>query len=256
MYRLNGKEYNEDPFSDFQNYGKGLFETLYGIDNKIIFYKEHLDRLKFSMKFIKLECEFNIEKEIEDILRQNIYKEFMLKILVAEETFYLKLLPFQGRYFEGGIKAKVIKNFYQNEIGMVKSTNYLLNILAREELLEEGCFEGVFTNRLGQITEGTISNLFFTKDKVVYTPKLNLNILPGITRKKIIGIIREKLELEVQEGYFTLDNLKGADSIFFTNSLMKKGLVWVEDFEGKKYKKDEIIHKIENSYLKLLSSML
>lgn len=256
MYRLNGKTYEKDPFSNFQNYGKGLFETLYGVNNKILFYKEHLERLRKSMDFINLRINYNIEKEIEKILEVNSYKELMLKILVAEETFYLKLLPFQGRYFEDGIKIKTIKNFYQNEMGMIKSTNYLVNILAREELVEEGCFEGVFTNRLGQITEGTISNLFFIKGKKIYTPALDLNILPGITRRKIIEVIREELELEVQEGYFTLENLKDADSIFFTNSLMKKGLVWVEDFEGKKYKKDEIIHKIENSYFKLLSSML
>ncbi len=256
MYRLNGKNYDKDPFSNFQNYGKGLFETLYGVKNKILFYKEHLERLRKSMEFINLKLDYNIEEEIEKILDTNFYEEFMLKILVAEETFYLKLLPFQGRYFEEGIKVKSIKNFYQNEMGMIKSTNYLVNILAREELVEEGCFEGVFTNRLGQITEGTISNLFFIKDNIIYTPSLELNILPGITRKKIIELAREELELEVQEGYFTLENLNEADSIFFTNSLMKKGLVWVEDFAGKKYQKDEIIHKIENSYFKLLSSML
>jgi 4-amino-4-deoxychorismate lyase len=110
-------------------------------------------------------------------------------------------------------------------------------------------------NRLGQVTEGTISNLFFIKGSKLKTPHLELNILPGITRNKIINIAKE-LKIEVQEGFFSEEDVVEADSVFFTNSLIKKGLMWVCELEGRELKKNEIVHNIENKYFKIHNTMV
>ena len=130
----------------------------------------------------------------------------------------MKLEKFQGREAEKGIEVSFVKEIYQNELGFLKSGNYLGNIIARKNL--KG-FEGIFLNRLGQITEGTISNLFFIKNEVIYTPSLDLNILSGITRKIIIKLAKIN-GIEVQEGHFYKKDIEEAEAIFFTNSLKQK----------------------------------
>ena len=42
----------------------------------------------------------------------------------------------------------------------------------------------------GFLTEGAVSNLFCVKEKKVFTPPLESNILPGVTRKKIFEIAK------------------------------------------------------------------
>lgn len=253
MYYLNGEIFDIDPKGEDFFYGYSLFETIYGIKGKLIFLEEHLERLYLSAKQINLKINFDIENEILKFLRhQNNKEEFMLKIQVSERNLYIKYADFIGRESEQGVEAHFIDNFYQNELGYVKSGNYLTNILARKNL--KG-FEGVFLNRNGYITEGTISNLFFIKNNVIYTPSLELNILPGITREKIIEICK-KNDFEVQDGFYTREELLEAQGIFFTNSLMKKGLLWVSSFENLEKEKTSQIHKIEKEYLKMLADML
>lgn len=256
MYYLNGKILDKEPYDDSIFYGKSLFETIAIINGKALFLEEHIGRLRISCKKLNIPIVENFESELSLFLkRARDLREGMLKIQVSDRNLYIKIQPFSLRNFPDGIKAGFIKNYYQNELGFYKSSNYLLNILARKEISEAGCFEGIFFNRMGHITEGTISNIFFVKDGKLKTPHLNLNILPGISREKIIQISKE-LEIEVQEGFFCKDDLLDAEAVFFSNSLMKKGLVWVFDLEGHKYKKNEIVHKIQNKYLKIQNTMV
>ena len=124
--------------------------------------------------------------------------------------------------------------------------------MAKKELES---FEGVFTNRQGIITEGTMSNLFFIKNGILYTPSLDLNILPGVTRGIIIKI-SNSLGIKVQEGHFYKKDLLESDSMFFTNSLMKIGLLWTSEFENIKKNKTKEIHKLEKEYYKLIRDMI
>lgn len=253
MYYLNGKNYDIEPLSNDFLYGYSLFETLYGINGKILFFENHLERLYKSAKKIQMKINVDIKKEVcKFLLQSNNLKEFMIKIQVSENNFYIKIDDFEGRYVPKGIEANFIENIYQNEMGFIKSGNYLGNILARKGL---SGFEGLFLNRQGIITEGTISNVFFINKNIIYTPSLDLNILPGITREIIIKICK-KNGFEVQEGHFTKDDILFSQGIFFTNSLMKKGLLWVSKFEKSDKIKTDEIHKLEKEYLKFIEDMI
>lgn len=254
MYYLNGKIYQIEPMNDDFFYGFSLFETMYGFKGKIYFFEEHIKRLKDSMEKIGMNVGFDIKKVILNFLnmREKSMNEFMIKIQISEKNCYMKITPFEGREASQGIEAEFIKEFYQNEMGYIKSGNYLGNILARKTL--KG-FEGVFLNRQGYITEGTISNIFYIKNRTIYTPSLDLNILPGITRGIIIKLCR-KNGFEVQEGHFTKNDILSSEGVFFTNSLMKRGLLWVSKFENEKKIKTDEIHKLEKEYFKLVEDML
>ena len=100
-----------------------------------------------------------------------------------------------------------------------------------------------------------MTNLFFIKNEILYTPSLDLNILQGVTRGIIIKI-SNSLGIKVQEGHFYKKDLLESDSIFFTNSLMKIGLLWTSEFENIKKNKTKEIHKLEKEYYKLIRDMI
>jgi para-aminobenzoate synthetase/4-amino-4-deoxychorismate lyase len=86
---------------------------------------------------------------------------------------------------------------------------------------ETGCFEVIFANDKGQVTEGSRSNIFIEKDGRLLTPALNAGLLPGICRKHML---QDKIR-PAREAAVTLNDLNTAEKIFVGNSL--RGLVEV-----------------------------
>ena len=93
---------------------------------------------------------------------------------------------------------------------------------------QKGCNE-IIMHKFGSITEAGASNIFFINNDTVCTPKLNNNILPGITRGMSIEIFKRN-GIEVMEGDFSLDTLSGASKIWLTSST--KGMAEVYDIEN------------------------
>ena len=102
-----------------------------------------------------------------------------------------------------------------------KTHNYLNSILARLELrraANEGYQpdEALMRDVDGYVAEGASSNLFFVDDGVLKTPTTG-ELLPGITRELVV----ETAEAEgfpVETGRYTVDDVRGADEAFLTNS--------------------------------------
>ncbi len=72
----------------------------------------------------------------------------------------------------------------------------------------------------GNVAEFASTNLFYAKGGVVYTPKPNSTFLNGITRQRIMGLLREA-GVEVQEKSVSLEELLSADEVFATGNLPK-----------------------------------
>ena len=89
--------------------------------------------------------------------------------------------------------------------------------------LEHGFTEVIFYNDEGEILEGTISNFFAERGGTFYTPPLELGILPGVLRKKLID---SKLS---KEWKIKLSHLKEFDSLYIGNSSRGLGKIkeWV-----------------------------
>ena len=104
-------------------------------------------------------------------------------------------------------------------LSSIKSTNYLENILAKEEAKRNGAEEGLWLNTKGYVSEGTMSNLFFVKDETLFTPTLTSGCLPG-TRRQIVLSLAHSLQIPTCEGLYPLSDLLLADEIFMTNALM------------------------------------
>jgi branched-subunit amino acid aminotransferase/4-amino-4-deoxychorismate lyase len=101
-----------------------------------------------------------------------------------------------------------------------KTLGYLENILARRLAHKHKCLEAIFTNTNNYIMEGTRSSLFIVKDRKIFTPSLEANILSGITRRIVIGLCT-KNALKVREKLFHKEEIFSADEVFLVSSLME-----------------------------------
>ncbi len=72
----------------------------------------------------------------------------------------------------------------------------------------------------GNIAETASSNVFMVKDGVVFTPAANRTFLAGITRARVIGLLREAGH-EVREVTLSVEDFMGADEIFTTGNYSK-----------------------------------
>jgi len=80
---------------------------------------------------------------------------------------------------------------------------------ARMVALDMGADEALFLRDDGQVTEGSIANLFVERDGILLTPPLSLGLLPGVLRRSLIEQGRAKeAELTVADlaGGFWLGN--------------------------------------------------
>jgi len=73
---------------------------------------------------------------------------------------------------------------------------------------------------LGNITELANANIFMAKDGVVHTPVPNGTFLNGITRRRVIALLRDA-GITVQETSLTYDDFQSADEIFSSGNFSK-----------------------------------
>lgn len=83
-----------------------------------------------------------------------------------------------------------------------------------------GFDNAVVCDVLGNVAELATSNIFMAKDGVVFTPIANGTFLAGITRQRVIGLLREN-GVKVVEKTLGYRELQGADEIFSTGNYSK-----------------------------------
>jgi branched-chain amino acid aminotransferase len=88
------------------------------------------------------------------------------------------------------------------------------------EVKLRGFDNAVMLDPLGHVAEFASANLFAAKDGVVVTPQPNGTFLNGITRQRVVRLLRQA-HVEVQERVLTLEDLQGADEIFATGNFGK-----------------------------------
>ncbi|AHE97936.1 D-amino acid aminotransferase [Thioalkalivibrio paradoxus] len=111
----------------------------------------------------------------------------------------------------------------------IKAVTLLPNVLARQQAAEQGAVEAILL-RNGQVTEGAASNVFVVRDGRVQTPPLNDAILPGITRRVLIDVLRDTARACVEQPIGE-DQLRAADEIWLTSST--KELLPVTRLDGR-----------------------
>lgn len=97
---------------------------------------------------------------------------------------------------------------------------YPNNARALFEAQARGVDNAVVCDMLGNVAELATSNIFMAKGGVVYTPIPNGTFLAGITRQRVIGLLREN-GVTVVETTLRYQDLQSADEIFSTGNYSK-----------------------------------
>jgi branched-chain amino acid aminotransferase len=224
------------------NYGTAVFEGIrayWNAEEGQLFGLEllaHYERLKASARMLLMEIPYTAEQlaahTVEVLRRDGLREDAYLRPIVykSSETIGVRLhnldadvvifaIPF-GQYIdtEGGIRAQVStwRRTDDNAIparGKITGA-YVNGALAKSEAQMNGFDEAIVLTQDGHVSEGSAENLFIVKNGKLMTPSVTDNILEGITRRRLIGMARERLEIPVEERTIDRTELYTADEVF------------------------------------------
>jgi len=90
---------------------------------------------------------------------------------------------------------------------------YVMNALAKRHAVANGYDEAILLDVDGNVAEGSGENVFVVDDGRLYTPGLDSSVLPGITRRSLVRIARDR-GYDVTETRLTTGQLYTADEAF------------------------------------------
>lgn len=76
---------------------------------------------------------------------------------------------------------------------------YVNSLMIRSDAILSGYDDAIVLNQDGHIAECSVANLFLVRKGVAITPPVSDNVLEGVVRRSLIQLLREALQVEVQE---------------------------------------------------------
>lgn len=203
---------------------KGVFETMLGLDGMVLDTALHLKRLRTGLKILGIRSSSVDPSVLEEILRRNQLSSGRVRLMVwqaGKRTHVMAAamaykIPTRKIYRVCLVKTDRAAH---DRLAHVKSLDYGVFARAYVQAQARGFDEALLLNRNGTIFEASRSNIFWTKDHILYTPPLSSGCLNGITRQQVIRQAG-RLKVPVKEKNLTLDILKAADAAYLTNSLI------------------------------------
>jgi D-alanine transaminase len=220
-------------------FADGLFEVIRCVDGKFLLFSQHLQRMRESAEFLRMEFPYSAEEVLgacRELSRRNDIREGELYLELTRgeapryhtfpqgvrPNFFMVLNPLR-RMPDGCWSVGVATVTFQDirwGYCHIKSINLLPNVLGKQYAKERGAFEALFyrEDAMGKyLTEGPSSTIFAVKGGVLYTPELD-NILPGTTRKHVMALARRE-GIEVREGRLYLNAFLAADETFIASTV-------------------------------------
>jgi len=210
-----------------------LIETLLWLPGKEYWLlDQHLERLSGSAAYFLFACD---RSAVENLLRQaaeQFAAPMRVRLLLhrdgSVDISATKLDPdFQPVEGTGGTAASPLQKVTfsplptnPDDIHLYhKTTQRQLYSEEREKALAGGFVEVLFVNTSGEVTEGSISNIFIRKDGRLLTPPIECGLLAGTFRKYLVD------RGMVSEAVVTMDDIRQAEEVYIGNSV--RGLVQV-----------------------------
>ncbi len=223
-------------------YGDAVYETLRAYQGIPFLIDEHLRRLRRSAASLYLELPWNdadLKERLGRLLEANRIREGRMRINVTRGVGDIRARQAELRspsltmttdHLPADVApapsvAVEIATRMRNLPGAldpaIKSANFLNNILARFEMRDPQAFEVLLPNHVGELTEGSLSNLFIvTASGELITPASDSGLLPGITRDLVMQLGREA-GLVTREAVVRPLDLFAAHEAFLTASTIE-----------------------------------
>lgn len=127
-----------------------------------------------------------------------------------------------------------------------KTLAYLDHLLARELAAAAGADEAARLGADGDVVECATANLFMVTGGVVATPPVDVGILPGVTRARVLAVCAAA-GIAVQERRIAPAELYAAEEVFVTSAV--RGVVPVTRLDGNTRPAGPITRRIIEGYL-------
>jgi branched-chain amino acid aminotransferase len=221
-------------------YGDGVFEGIRVYNGRVFELDAHIRRLYESAKGIRLTIRINHDEladAVEQTVKANGITDGYVRLVVTRGVGTLGLNPFVCKnsciyiiadtiqlypeeLYEKGMKiisSTTVRNHPLAIPPQAKTLNYLNNILAKTEALDNDVPEAIMYNHEGYVAEATGDNVLIVKNGVIYTPPAEAGALPGITQSIVIKLAKEE-NLQVVEKNLTKFDLYVCDEFFLTGT--------------------------------------
>ncbi len=234
-------------------YGDGVFEGIRVYNGRIFELDAHIRRLYESTKVIRLEVPMSRDELIgatEKTVEANGVVDGYIRLVVTRGIGDLGLGPlncegavlfiiadniqlYPEELYETGMKvvsATTVRNHPLAIPPQVKSLNYLNNILAKIEALDNDVPEAIMYNHEGYVAEATGDNVFIVREGVIYMPPVQAGALEGITRNIVIRLAKAE-NIEVVEKNLTRFDLYVCDEFFLTGTAAE--VIGIVEIDGR-----------------------
>lgn len=251
-------------------FADGIYEVIALVKGNLIDFREHLGRLDYSL------AELNIPSPMprqafahicQEVIRLNRLHDGMLYIQVSRgiaprsHNFAHNIRPVvvitarhvnQRQFMLSKAKGVVTITLPDNRWSRpdIKSISLLPNILGKQQAIDTGCYEAIFYQPNGIVTEASATNVWIVRqDGVLQTHPISQHILGGITRQRIITLARQN-NIEIAEKPFSLPELKSAKEVILSASVSGiTPVIKVDDTIINQGKPGSIASKLMNLYL-------
>ena len=245
-------------------FGDGVYEVIPSYNKELFLFDEHLERFKSSLNktFIPIPSEIynlkgilqelhtknnflnqsfyiQISRGVQDIRNHQAATDIVPSVFITSQD--LEINPYRENSNREGLKVRLEDDIRWQRCD-IKTTALMGNILSMHDPSSDKVDE-IILSKDGLITEGSKSNIFFVKHGNVYTPSLNNNILPGITREFVIKLLREN-NISVFEEDIPVISIHEFDEVWLTSSTKEiQPVASIDSFRIPEKKFDELIWK-------------
>ncbi|HET8618197.1 MAG TPA: aminotransferase class IV [Acidimicrobiales bacterium] len=209
--------------------GDGVFETLKVIGGRPFAVRRHLERLARSASGLGVPVpltETRLRAVIDEVVAAAGLDLARLRITLTAGVTPLGSGRAEGRptlvVVAGPLApwpaetAAVTVPWPRNErspLAGVKATSYAENVIALAEAHKVGASEAIVPNTVGNLCEGTGTNVFVVIGGELVTPPLLAGCLAGVTRALVLDLLPDADEADVP-----MTALAGADEVLLTST--------------------------------------
>ncbi len=127
----------------------------------------------------------------------------------------------------------------------LKSLNRLEQVLLKGEVEQQGWLDALVLDIRGRVVETVTANVFWRRDSVVYTPRLDLAGVAGVMR----GWVMQRLAAwgySLEQVAAPLASLEQAEEVWITNALME--IVPVTGIMHVNFQQDEVARRLQAAF--------
>jgi branched-chain amino acid aminotransferase len=193
--------------------GDGAFEVIRLYAGRPYALDDHVARLQASAAALRLEFDaMALRAEIDALLEAAGPVEGQLRLIVTRGGRRIAATEQVPAHAE---TVKVGSVTYQTTIILngVKSLSYGANMLATRLAKEAGADEALLVRPDGTVLEPPTSTMFWVLDGILCTTALSEGVLASITRDRLLKAVPG-----IEEGAWTLDDVKGASEAFLAST--------------------------------------